>query len=753
MTITLPSFLEETKYLVGFEFPQADEDALRRCAQAWRTAASQLRGIETPGQALQSIVDAALGGDTGDAFDEAWKPIVRAGDGFIEQLAVICDHVAEACDHAATEVEYTKYEFIGTLILLAGFIAYLLGMLVFAGISAAGIPAAIATAQFSIRTLLIRLVTSVVLAEAFTVGFDALAQSIQIAQGHRDGWDGSKTVHAVEAGAIYGTANGVTFGLAGRFAPALLTSGFGRLGVASAGAFVGMETSGLANGDVPTGRNFLLSLTSSLVAGGFDALRPGGHAAPDVREPIALAGLDRFDLSNVDDLSRTSDVDSRGPDHLVGYADDAHLTGSAIDLHDPVQDRSVDHVDPGIHADDTSDTPASASGRWEGPPDRPATGAPVPWEGAPPSSPLPGGAAQTPAAVPTGGAVPVEVTTGTASGKLRMVAGDPLSTVDKPPVRLEPPAAGPGSDPAMGSPPAAPSIAATTPASTTPAGGTSNTTASATAVVQVAPAHIDRTSTLDRPVPPDQAIALAPRPELFPEIDDVEARNLIYDNLFATDAGLGFYVDGDGTRDFARAVEPTDGFVTIDIHGGTDGFYIDGHRITADQFARSLRDLYADGVLELPEGAGIKLLSCQTAFGGDDSPAAALSRALGVDVIAPDQVVWTAMDGVEIVSSPKPFGGFVIPTYPPDGAWHRFDPVLGEVPLDFDPGYHGPPVDGSRPLSQFDPTYYGGYDIDDPYDRDPFSGNVHEDYDDWSDRGRAGIAGPHSPGTETFPEK
>jgi hypothetical protein len=220
-------------------------------------------------------------------------------------------------------------------------------------------------------------------------------------------------------------------------------------------------------------------------------------------------------------------------------------------------------------------------------------------------------------------------------------------------------------------------------------------------------------------------------------VTDLEARNLVYDSLFATSAGWAFYVEGDPTRAFASSVEPTEGYLTLDLHGGTDGFYIDGHRLTPEQFARNLRDLYADGVLDLPEGTGVKLLSCDTAFGGEQSPAAALARALAVEVIAPDRTVWTSMEGVEVVSAPALFGGFIIPKFPPDGAWHRFDAFGEEVPLDFDPGYHGPPVDGSRPLSQFNPDAYGGYDGA-PYDNDPYTGNAYDEYDehDWSDRAR-----------------
>ena len=156
---------------------------------------------------------------------------------------------------------------------------------------------------------------------------------------------------------------------------------------------------------------------------------------------------------------------------------------------------------------------------------------------------------------------------------------------------------------------------------------------------------------------------------------DGEALEVARRNVFDTTAGLGFYLDGDEVRDFARAVHPTDGYVTIDVHGSTRYFQIGDLRLTPDQFADALKQLRADGLLDLPAGVGIKLLSCDTGVGGLNSPAAVLARRLGVEVVAPDQPVWTALDGDEVVSSPTVFGGNFVPSSPPDGTWHRFIPV------------------------------------------------------------------------------
>ena len=155
---------------------------------------------------------------------------------------------------------------------------------------------------------------------------------------------------------------------------------------------------------------------------------------------------------------------------------------------------------------------------------------------------------------------------------------------------------------------------------------------------------------------------------------DAEALDLVRHNVFDTNAGLGFYTPDDDVRDFARAVHPTDGYVTLDLHGSARGFQIGNRLLTVTQFADALQELRAAGVLDLPAGVGIKLLSCDTARGDVNSPAAVLARRLGVEVIAPDEPVWTALNGAEVVSSPTLLYGNLVPTYPPDGTWIRFAP-------------------------------------------------------------------------------
>lgn len=705
MPIRLPDGLNDLNFLVGSDFPEADEDALWRCAHSWSAAAAALRQLHPDVAAAGARVLQAMAGESGASFARAWAVYADTPEGFIERLAEACEQLASACDRAAVEVEYAKIQYIAALVILGATIAALVATIWAGGVSAAGIPIAVAAAQLTIRLVLMRLLTAVVLGAGVNVAIDLVAQSIQLTQHHRDGWDVSRTVRAAEDGAIFGAIGGTVFLAGGRLAPGFMGSPAGlAVGAGLTGGLGGLAAP-LAHGEVPTGREVLLSLTAGVVGGLGPDLARGRVGGPDLGNEL-VNGPDLSGLATLDPDRYGTAV---GPAHdgPVGRPPSAEAPPStsvepgsrAVDRHRPDAPELAGTAAPdrsAVAGDGPATPPRDAT--YAGSPQRAEAARIGAVHGtgiAPGVVGHPGAANQTasqagivnqpvtiggPGSGPAGPSTPagsaLSGSPGTAAG---VVATHP--PVGYP---VNPPAGAATSSQAaaLASPPAGaatsplPGTAAAPPAASPPSGpGTSGlTNAPGTGPIGGDGAAAIGTYTAAQA---DHAHAGHGESDLSParaDLTDEQAIELVRAHAFTTDAGLAFYAADDDVRDFARAVRPTEGFVTLDLHGSTKGFRIDDQLLTPGQFAAALRTLQTDGVLVLPEGHGIKLLSCDTATGGSESPAAKLARALNVEVIAPDLPVWTTMDGEEVVASPVLVDGDFLPADPPDGGWHRFAP-------------------------------------------------------------------------------
>lgn len=718
MTITLRNGLDDLNFLVGADFPEADEDALWRIARAWAVAAADLRQLAPEALDAGEQVARALGGETGVAFAQLWRRFA-ATDGFADRLATACEALASACDNAALEIEYAKIQYIAALVVLGITLAALAAAIWAGGVSALGIPVAIAAAQVTIRVILMRLITAVAIGAVLNLAIDGVAQAVQMGLGHRADWDWAKSTRAAEDGAIFGAAGGGVVLAGSRFAPGAMSTVAGLAGAAGVTGAVGGVAAPAAHGEMPTSRDFVLALTSG-IAGGL---------GPD----LAMGRAARPDLSGLSALG-TAGVDQGAAGVLAVSGADV---GSVADGSTGAVRSTMDSAGAGANLDGRADL--AAAGQWSGH-DRAGSLALDQQAGRSPGEPatpgaqsvLAGGAAElaappgragvvVPAERPAGVAAPADPAGAVPIAPSGLIAGPAPAT----PAATAPPGASAGAAvatnpaaPAQATPLAAPTQAAqlsvptqaaqpAAPAPTAPGGAPAPTApgggpvqpgppgvpvrvayghhsqpagSSATAVVPVGPEVVLGAAFATAPdagtVPVPGEPADRPEPDgadgAARAITDEEAIELVRTTAFETDAGLAFYTVDDEIRDFARAVHPTDGFVTLDLHGSPDGFQIDDAAMTPWQFAMALRELQAAGVLQVPEGVGIKLLSCDTAVGGDVSPAARLARELGVDVVAPDQPVWTTLDGDEVVASPVLVGGVVMPADPPDGEWHLF---------------------------------------------------------------------------------
>jgi len=917
--LQFPSALDAFEFVVGADWPEADEDALRRCGEAWLLAAAQLRQVlpdaGLAGARVLQAVDGAVAGN----FDQLWSQFTEEG-GYLPALAAICDELARACDTAALEVEYAKYQCIFAAIALAVSVAWMAAAW-FTG-AAAGIPFAIAATQITVRIIAMRLLQGILLGAVSNVAIDLAAQVAQAIEGHRHEWDHAKTRRAAEDGGIYGAVGAGVFLAGARVATGAMSTWQGKVGALGITGVVGGAAAPLSHGEMPTGNDVLMALTSGLAGGlGPDLVRGHTHGS----DPLGAPEVDpsRLDLSALaDGLVRASEGgrlfdggNFRLPD------DDSLATGGSESRVDIVRHRP-DDVRPDLAVREPRPEVWSQDPAKQEPPAGSGVHAPVrdtdigglagvaaPDVGIVPAARSDGSTPLADAGTRPDG--PVRETTPAAMGQDR--GGVPASRVELLAPPHPPPSAGP---PAAGPPPAGPPSAGTPGVSTGSPGGAVLPGAAVLGVGTAAPwaagvpdaglglgpsgdvgrprgapladlpswsdgdgnslnaeqnhaagalldrarlaevrltatvreiasevggelfGEADRLKTADslkrkladrladgvplsvaiaqlkdsvrytvglsedgyssgtgqtirslldrgfRPVdfknhweggsgyrgvntfwldpltgqvfevqfhtdnsfraktsthgllaefrvmPPDDPRRMLLEAEHLAgfvdvrtpegagdiglpegaslsdpvgdlpedpgarepidvrvgdldrwELTDQEAVDLARANLVVTDAGLAFYAPDDNIRDFAKAIHPTDGFVTIDLHGWPKGFEIDGYLLSPEQFAGALRDLRDDGLLDLPEGGRIKLISCDTAVGGVESPAALLARELGVLVVAPDSPVWTAMDGDEVVATAVLIDGRWQPADPPDGHWHVFTPDGGEATL------------------------------------------------------------------------
>jgi hypothetical protein len=118
MSLTLPDDLTWVLNLLGFMWPEADEDKLRACAQAWRTFGADITRINQDAGLVAAQVTANNTGGSIDAFDRYWHGVGGRGGDF-DRAKEASDHMAAALDGMATLVEGVKIAIIAQLGLLA----------------------------------------------------------------------------------------------------------------------------------------------------------------------------------------------------------------------------------------------------------------------------------------------------------------------------------------------------------------------------------------------------------------------------------------------------------------------------------------------------------------------------------------------------------------------------------------------------------------------------------------------------------
>ncbi|MGI5378623.1 PE-PGRS family protein [Streptomyces sp. CA-251387] len=121
MSLTLPGELVWVLDLLGYSWPEADEEALHQVAETWRAFGEQLEEIQREGEGLARTVVAHNFGTAVDGFSKDWGAYTGANgeDSYLPDAKTACQVIAFAFDAAAVAVLTAKLSVIAQLVALA----------------------------------------------------------------------------------------------------------------------------------------------------------------------------------------------------------------------------------------------------------------------------------------------------------------------------------------------------------------------------------------------------------------------------------------------------------------------------------------------------------------------------------------------------------------------------------------------------------------------------------------------------------
>jgi uncharacterized protein YukE len=150
MSVILDPKLVFVLNLIGFNWPQADEDKLRESARHWREYASQLEHVIADTNRTLTQVRADHTGESIDALEQHWQQFGQ----HLTQAHDAAGVVAEVLDGFALAVETLKFAVIAQLVILAGELAATTGAAILTfGVAEAAAPEEIAITQVAMRWL------------------------------------------------------------------------------------------------------------------------------------------------------------------------------------------------------------------------------------------------------------------------------------------------------------------------------------------------------------------------------------------------------------------------------------------------------------------------------------------------------------------------------------------------------------------------------------------------------------------------
>ncbi|MFW0786299.1 hypothetical protein AAFP35_17485 [Gordonia sp. CPCC 206044] len=337
------------------EWPEGDEDSLRRIGAAWDDAASAVESLRPALVAAAGVVRQNMSGATNDALTAAFNELLD-GEQSPDKIAAAARHAANMSNSTATDVEYTKISFYVMMAVTAAQIAWALAMApATAGASMATAVAAEELGKLAARLGLQQLVERIaaVVGNGLVLGAvkgamtnaaiasmqSAGIQAYQIAAGGRKGFDSERFLKDVSTQAVGGAAGGA----AGQVVESGVSKALGR-----------------SVDDLGAGKRVGVSMAAGAVNGGTSATASGVYANQKYGDPFnpktILGGMAAGAASSGSGRRGASTRDDAAP--ATGRAGDAdHSSTSETGGAGPTQSPPSPSDDASVR----SATPSSAT--------------------------------------------------------------------------------------------------------------------------------------------------------------------------------------------------------------------------------------------------------------------------------------------------------------------------------------------------------------------------------------------------------
>lgn len=116
MGVELPAELAGIADATGVSWPEADEDALREQAEAWRKAARELTSLAGEADTCAERALAAMSGPAAETARQRWATLADADSGSLAEAARNATLAADRLDNAAEQVGRAKVEIVRRLV-------------------------------------------------------------------------------------------------------------------------------------------------------------------------------------------------------------------------------------------------------------------------------------------------------------------------------------------------------------------------------------------------------------------------------------------------------------------------------------------------------------------------------------------------------------------------------------------------------------------------------------------------------------